>query len=216
MDFSHIDNLLGNQEGGQSTEPQTDGAEPPTEPTTEPTGNVADEAEVQRLQDEIARLNADNVIKDQLIADKDAEIETLKAEVVAKEADNTELKAQLDVANQECEGHVKQNVALARLAHKIMCNRAIDIQIVMGDAKEEDREALMKDYATYTTQKLEDLTKELTAPAKIAERAKVEHPGASQLNDNSTQDESTSGSQTQEPTLDEYVDQVLQFFKSKM
>lgn len=211
VDLPQLDGILGiDDEPEGNGEAQTDEAEPITEP--EVVVPISDE--VISLQDEIARLTADLLLKDEAISAKESEIATLKETVTSKEADNANLKEQLDAANEDVAGHVKQNVGLARLAHKIMCQRAVDVQIALGAIKEEDKADLMTEYSTYTTTKLEDLIKGLLGAPKTVEHVKVTHPGSEQIQDD-TVTQRASGADLA-PTLDEYADVVLGFFKSRM
>lgn len=211
VDLPQLDGILGIEgDNVGEAEPQTDSTEPATEP--EVVVPVVDE--VVGLQDEITRLTADLLLKDEAISAKESEIATLKETVTSKEAENANLKEQLDAANEDVAGHVKQNVGLARLAHKIMCQRAVDVQIALGAIKEEDRAGLMTEYSTYTTTKLEDLIKGLFDSHKTVEHVKVTHPGLEQIEDG-TVTERTSGADIA-PTLDEYADVVLGFLKSRM
>lgn len=217
LGLSQLDGILGIDGNGEGEEPGvTDGVEPPVEPVTEPpvTDNT-DLADAQKLQDEVDRLTADLLLKDEALLNKDSEIATLKETVTSKETECTSLKEQLDAANEDVAGHVKQNVGLARLAHKIMCQRAVDVQVALGSVKEEDKESLMTEYSTYTTTKLEDLVKGMFDSSKPVERPRVHQPGAEQINDNTVTDHASGGNSTA-PTLDEYADAMLDFFKSRM
>lgn len=235
--FSELDGILGINGGEQPTtddtggdaQPQTDdtsgegqpttdgatGEQPATSAASNPTTDGADE--LQGLRDKISLLTADITVKDDLIASKDAEIVELNTKLADKDNELQTLKSQATVANEEISDHIKQNVSLARLAHKIMCQRAVDVQLALGVIKKEDKDALLKDYATYTTQKLEDLVNEQLSVERTPqkEQVKVDHPGASQVGD-ATVDESASGEKPGETTMEDYAKTVLEFFTSKM
>lgn len=216
-----LDGILGldNGDDGSAQEPPvTDDTEPttPVEPPVEPTVTDENVTDAQKLQDELDHLIADSILKDEMLLSKDSEINTLKETVTSKESECASLKEQLDAANEDVAGHVKQNVSLARLAHKIMCQRAVDVQVALGVVKEEDRMSLMADYATYTTTKLEDLVNGILSAPKTTDKVKVQHPGASQVEDATVKEHASGNGEGAVHTLDEYADVVLGFFKSKM
>lgn len=224
--LNNIDNIIGNKDGAeqppkepeQPAEPQKDGAattgegEPPKEPETNGDGgeqqdNVEDlKAKITALEDEKKNLEEQIVAKDGVIAQKDIELETISTE-------RDSVKAELEVANAENKGLLDQNIGLAKVAIQIMASNVANLQIALGDKTAEDKEGLIKEYSTYTSKKLNDMTMELIKPEKIQEsRRKIvlaTNPGV--VSDNDTlEGNSKQTNNTKLSTLD-YAENMIRF-----
>ena len=218
-----IDGILGKD--GAETPVEPENPEPPAEPQkdnangdgepTEPENPVEPQqdevaelkAQIQKLEDEKKALEETVTAKDGVIAQKDIELET-----VAGERDSA--KAELDVANAENKGLMDQNVNLAKAALQIMASNVANLQIAIGDKTIEDKENLIKEYSTYTSKKLNDMTMELIKPEKITQRKIVYATNPGVVSNGDTL-EGASGGQQDELSAADYADTIVQFLVNR-
>lgn len=232
-----IDSLLGNKDsseegaeptGTENPEATKDGADGEgesgknedgeKEPTAEPTAGEGQEDEVTilrnqitALEDKVTELNNTITSKDEMLLAKDGEIVTKDTEIATISAERDAVKQELQVANEESQGLVKQNVTLAKYAHKILCEKVAELQIAVGDKKIDEKDSLITEYATFTSKKLNDMVSELVKPEKIVQRAIVTSPGVISESDS---DDSTTGTKT-EVTLEDYARTMRDFLVNK-
>lgn len=215
-------------DGEQTDGVKTEGAEPdtnvPTEDGTNGEGNPPEttppnqedevvqlQAQIKTLEEKQVELDASIVSKDTEIATKDAEIVLKDAEIVTIATERDSLKAELQVANEESQGLVKQNVTLAKFSHKVLCDKVAELQIAIGDKKLDEHETLITEYSTFTSKRLNDMATELMKPEKIAQRVTVASPGL--VSDGDTEDKTTGGKT--EVTIEEYAKTMTSFIMNK-
>jgi hypothetical protein len=134
-----------------------------------------DSGDDESLEEKVKRLEA-------LIAEKDETIGSLTARAEQAEAQNATLTAQLSEANttiQDLQGQLQeaqqnlasaeeerntfqeQNLRLARFSKKLLAERVVDLRIMQGKDKAEDRESLLESWMQSTPKVLESTIQDL-------------------------------------------------------
>lgn len=175
--------------------------------------NVTDE--VQQLTDEITQLKASIEERDRKIVALEMDMVVLGEQVDSlKEAVETE-KAKAEMSQRDNEALVSQNVEYAKFAHKVLCEKVADMQIIVGEKTAEERDTLVTEYTACTTKQLYDMSNELinkNNEVKVAERAQVTNPA--QVTDGTEEPESTATKTTK--TLDDYEDAIARYFRTRL
>lgn len=138
-------------------------------------GDGSDDNDDEPLEEKVKRLEA-------LIAEKDVTIGSLTTRAEQAEAQNATLTAQLSEANttiQTLQGQLQeaqqnlasaeeerntfqeQNLRLARFSKKLLAERVVDLRIMQGKDKVEDRESLLEQWMQSTPKVLESTIQDL-------------------------------------------------------
>jgi regulator of replication initiation timing len=204
-----IDNLASVQEGVGETPAagvtQEGNNTPSAAQTTESTNTAPT---VESLQEQVTNLTAQLEEANRNVASVTAERDQLQARVAELETRVSELEA-------ENAASVRQNAELAVFVRKVLAEHSVNLQIMLGRAKAEDREALVAEHAKLSAKTLSAQIAEMRdqSPARVIER--VTSPGLAQHNDPHAQTEgelteSTNGSgKVEEKKLDDLVNAAL-------
>lgn len=219
--YDDIDTLLGIGEQEDATTGEETGEE-----ATEPTDNGGQEDSTTVVtndnvgDDRVELLEAAIAEKDLLISELQGEkqadqttISKLQGELETKDAENQDLTSKLQIAQDENQSFIRQNVEYAKFAHKVLCEKLADMQILVGARKSEERDELIKEYSVLTTKRINEMSDELmTATPRIIERASVKNP--SLVTDGESEESPNNAPQVK--TLQDYEDAVSNYFRTKL
>jgi hypothetical protein len=230
--LSEVDNLLDLNEGQEETpgtqEEQTpetgaqqEGAPEGEQPNSEQQEGVnpekTPEERIAEMEQTIAQLTQE---RDTLKADKDA----LQASLDAANATIAERDQELVTVREERDTFRNKNITLAKTAHRIMAERAVDLRIVLGEAKKEEREGLLADYAKTPAKVLEATIKDLLdkpaiTPVQPRESKPLTPEGAAEPGSLEEGDITESASSTKEPapqlTIEDLANSIVKVIKKR-
>jgi len=107
------------------------------------------------------------------------ERDALKAKVEELSQKLAEQQSELALVKEERDSFRDKNIALAKTAHRLLAERAVDLRIHLGEAKKEEREELIKEYAQTPARVLEGIIQDLLAkePSRRDMAPQVQNPG---------------------------------------
>jgi hypothetical protein len=163
--------------------------------------------QLDEAKNQIATLQAENVI---LVADKEAlteEVDTLTAEKVILTDKVTALEADLAVADAENKSAVKQSTTLATYTHTVLSESVAIVQVALGKVEESDLESTKVALSKQTSRSLKE---QLTALAKEKPAARivqtVAHPSTTGGSEGDIAESTTQ--EKKELTLNDYADTI--------
>ena len=191
---------------------QTEGDEPAADEPEgdEPEEGKADPAIEDALATAEARIQTLEAENTTLVAERDTlqdEVTTLTDEVATLKQQVADLEAELTVANEESANAVKQNVQLASYTHKTLAESVANLQLVLGEMKEEEYAGKLMDLSKETSRSLKEKVGTLSKqrPQRVVQ--KVENPLHAE---DGTQVAESTSKDKQALTLDKYAEKILQ------
>jgi hypothetical protein len=172
-------------EGEQTPEGNGD-ASNPTESNEgdEPQDDIQKQLEaaqekIKELERQLEEANNDNITLSADLTERDSRIQQLETQL--KEA-----KQNLEVAESERDTFKQQNLKLAKYARRVLAERVVDIRIMQGKDKAEDRETLVEEWSSSTVKVLQSTIAELLKGGQ-RQQATVTSPGLAVQDNNSIQ-----------------------------
>lgn len=177
--------------------------------------NDPQEDQVAELQRQIDALTAENTnLKEKAQLDNVTILE-LTTKVEASDNAKEDAEQKLQIALDEKTILVKQNVEYARFAHKVLCEKVADMQILAGEKTAEERDTLITEYTTKTSRALHDMSKEIINRPRAIDSTRGNVTNPVPVTDGDTEATPNKG-EKEENTLVKFEEAFSNFFKSKM
>lgn len=222
--FTSIDTTLGHSDENEPGEDGTsnDGNNGSQADNNENVNSDTNEPESEPAQtDGLAELQAKLEIAEARVAELELQsqedeqtIATLTADVESATTDKAELQGKLDAIADEKKALVKQNVEYAKFAHKVLCEKVADMQILVGEKQADEREALLSEYAAKTTRALNDMAIAISTKPRALDNTRPQVTSPAQVTDGDTDETPNSG--VKQKNLASFEDAFSAFFRSKL
>lgn len=136
------------------------------------------------------------------------ERDALKARVEELSRKVEEQQSELALVKEERDSFRDKNIALAKTAHRLLAERVVDLRIHLGEAKKDEREELVKEYAQTPARVLEGIIQDLLTkePSRRDMAPQVQNPGLATgetVEEDGMLTDSASGKRQQEKQDDE-------------
>ena len=227
--FGAIDGLLGKGQTDGTTQDSGDGTGEGENPATgDNNGSQTDNNESDNpdtpQQDDIEALKAQIIERDATIATLQEEKQTdantiaeLTSKLEVTEAAKVEAESNLQLVTDEKTALMDQNVEYAKFAHKVLCEKVADMQILVGDKTAEEKDGIMTELVAMTSKALNDMALEIMNKPRTQSRdgvaGSVTNPVPITDGDD---DETTSSTQAKQADLDKFEEAFANFFRTKI